>query len=71
MQTYYQKSLIDKGLIPDGIDARHVEGYMRLQYGTFNHLDWPTIKRETKIAIACIREGGYGIAESNALSFGL
>ena len=71
MQTYYQKSLIDKGLIPDGIDARHVEGYMRLQYGTLNHLGWPEIRREVKIAIACIREEGYGIAESNAQSFGL
>ena len=70
MQTYYQKSLTDKGLIPDGIDPRHVEAYARLQYGTLSHLDWSEIRRETKIAVACIREDRMG-AESLAQSFGL
>ena len=70
MQTYYQKSLINKGLIPDGIDARHVEAYALLQYGTLGHLDWPTIRRETKIAVACIR-ADKNQAERLAGSFGL
>jgi hypothetical protein len=69
-QTYFQKSLIDKGLIPHGIDARHVEGWMRAQFGTLNHLGWPDIRRETKIALDCIREDA-ALSERNAQSFGL
>lgn len=69
--TYFQRSIIDKGLVPQGVDPRHLEGFIRLQYSTLGHLDWPTIKREIKIGVACIREGGTDAAERNAQSFGL
>ena len=69
--TYFQRSIIEKGLIPQGVDPRHVEGFIRLQYSTLNNLDWPRIKREVKLAVACIKEVGIAGAESNAQSFGL
>ena len=71
MESYFQRSIITKGLVPAGVDARHIEGYIRLQYSTLGHLDWPTIRREVKIALGCIKEGGIEAAERNAKSFGL
>ena len=68
---YFQKSIVEKNLVPQGVDPRHLEGYIRLQYGTLGHLDWRTIRREVKLCIACIREGGVDAAERNAKSFGL
>jgi hypothetical protein len=69
--TYFQRSIADKGLVPEGIDPRHIEGYIRLQYAALSHLDWRTIRREVKLCIACIKEGGVDSAERNAQSFGL
>jgi len=71
MQTYFQKSLVDKGPIPTGTDPRHIEGYIRLAHSTVNDLSWPEIKREVRISLACIKEGGRDAAERNAKSFGL
>ena len=71
MQTYFQKSIVEKGLVPQGIDPRHLEGYLLLQYSTTSHLDWRTIKREVKVGLGCIKEGGVDAAERNAKSFGL
>ena len=69
-QSYFQKSIIAKGLVPQGIDPRHIEGFILLQYGSHSHLDWPTIRREVKIGVACARED-LRLAESNAKSYGL
>ena len=71
VQSYFQKSLIGKGLVPAGFDPRHVEGYIRLAHPTLGSLSWPEIRREVRIAIACIREGGSEAAERNAVLFGL
>ena len=71
MNTYFQRSLLEKKLVPQGIDPRHIEGFIRLQYATLGHLDWPTIRRETRLAVKCIQVGGKEAAERNALSFGL
>lgn len=67
-QSLYAKHI--QSLAP-GYDWRHIEGYMRLQYSTLDHLDAATFAREVKIAIACIQEGGIEAAERNARSFGL
>lgn len=69
--SYFQRSIVEKNLVPQGIDPRHIEGYIRLQFSTLGHLDWPTIRREVKIALDCVKEGGIDAAERNALSFGL
>lgn len=69
--SYFQKSITDKGLVPHGVDPRHLEAYIRLQYSTLSHLDWRTIRREVKIGLGCIREGGVEEAEKCAQSFGL
>lgn len=71
MQTYFQKQIAEKHLVPMGTDPRHVEGYIRLQYSTLSHLDWPTIRRECRLAVECIKVGGKDAAERNAQSFGL
>lgn len=71
METYFQKSIVAKGLVPAGVDPRHLEGFIRLQYSTLGHLSWADIKREIKIALGCIKEGGVEMAERNAISFGL
>ncbi|HET7675654.1 MAG TPA: hypothetical protein VFL54_09055 [Gammaproteobacteria bacterium] len=52
-------------------DPRHIEAFVRLQYGTLNHLDRETLKREADIAAACIEEGGTENAEALAQSYGL
>ena len=70
-QTYFQESIVAKGLVPAGTDPRHLEGYIRLQYSTLSHLGWPDIKREVKVGIACIKADGIENAERNAQSFGL
>ena len=67
--TYYQRAIAK--MVPAGIDPRHIEGFMRLQYSTLDHLDARTFKREVKLGIACIQQGGVAAAESNAQSFGL
>ena len=52
-------------------DPRHIEGYMRLQYSTLDHLDKATFRREVRIACGCVDEGGVQMAERNAKSYGL
>lgn len=59
-----------KQLQPDH-DPRHIEAFVRLEYGTLNHLPIETLRREAKIAAACIVAGGVENAERTAQSFGL
>lgn len=54
----------------DEIDPRHVEGYMRLEHSTLDGLSVYQFRKEVFISIACIKEGGVDMAESNAKSFG-
>jgi hypothetical protein len=71
MKTYFQKSIEEKGLVPQGIDSRHIEGYIRLAHSILGELSWAIIKREVRISLGCIKEGGAAAAERNARSFGL
>lgn len=59
-----------KALAP-GYDPRHIEGYMRLQFSTLDHLDAETFAREVEIAAGCIEVGGVEMAERNARTYGL
>ena len=52
-------------------DPRHIEGWMRIEHGTLDHLDIHIFRKEIKIGIQCIEEGGRELAERNAKSFGL
>ena len=52
-------------------DPRHIEAFMRLQYGCLDHLSIETFRDEIRIGIGCIEEGGLETAESCAQSFGL
>ena len=54
-----------------GTDPRHVEAYMRLEYGTLDHLSRAKFASETKIALQCIAAEGVEVAERCAQSYGL
>lgn len=71
METYFQTSIVKKGLVPVGVDARHIEGFVLLTGMDMSAASWPEIRREVKIALACIAEGGKDAAERCARSFGL
>lgn len=59
-----------KRLAP-GYDPRHIEAFMRTQYGTLDHLSPRTFRREVALAVACIEEAGPEMAERVALSHGM
>lgn len=54
-----------------GFDPRHVEAFIRLEYGTLDHLGPEQFRNEVAIAMACIRETGAEDSEALARSFGL
>ncbi len=54
-----------------GIDARHVEAYMRLEHSTLDGLSRKQFNYEIGIAIECIKADGKNNAGRLAKSFGL
>ena len=52
-------------------DPRHVEAYMRLQYGVLDHLDRETFNREVEICVDCIERDGTINAEILAKTYNL
>lgn len=52
-------------------DPRHIEAFVRLEYSTLDHLPLSTLRREAKIAAACIDEIGVDEAEKTAKSMGM
>ena len=54
-----------------GFDPRHIEAWMRLEYGTLDHISGNRWNSEVKMAIDCIREAGIDRSESLAHSYGL
>jgi hypothetical protein len=76
--TSYQDS-IRESLARRGrtdIDPRHVEGWMRCEYGTLDALTRQQFSREIGLAIACIdasdvNEAGQNVSEALAVSYGL
>lgn len=53
------------------MDPRHVEAYMRVEYGTLDHLSHADFRREIGIALGCQREAGPEHGEMVARSVGL
>jgi hypothetical protein len=70
MASPYQE-IIREALTGRDYDPRHIEAFMRLQYGTLNHLSLDDFEREIEICIACIGLMGKESAEETARSFGL
>lgn len=58
-----------QAVVPD-CDPRHVEAFMRLEYGTLDHLDRAKFAREARTAALCTREDPE-TAEMLARSYGL
>jgi hypothetical protein len=52
------------------VDPRHVEAFMRNQYGALDHLDRRTFNREVKLAVGAI-DADPSIGEPLAQSYGL
>lgn len=67
MSTPYAARI--KELSPD-YDPRHIEAFMRTQFGTLDHLDRETFTREVRIAEMCVDVGGLDFAERAAKSHG-
>lgn len=53
------------------LEPRHVEAFMRTQYGTLDHLDTATFRREIELAALALTEYGRGVLDSMAKSQGL
>lgn len=53
------------------VAARHVEGWMRLQFRTLDHLSRAQFVEEVKLAVACIDAAAPGESEELARSYGL
>lgn len=67
---FYQK-LIKDLLNGAEYDPRHIEAFMRIQYGTLDHLTRDDFKREVALCKQCIDECGKDDAEKYAKSLGL
>jgi hypothetical protein len=71
--VYYQNVI--KGILADmgrtEVDARHVEGWMRCEHSTLDHLGPAAFKKEVKMAVACIDGPEGGVSETLAQSYGL
>lgn len=52
-------------------DPRHVEAFMRLEYGTLDHLSREAFTRQVRIAEGCILEAGTRAAEDLCRSYGM
>lgn len=50
------------------VDPRHLEAWMRLQYGCLDHLAFETFLTEVPICLACIDEAGVEASEQLARS---
>lgn len=61
--------LAEIGLI-GAADPRHIEGYMRLQYGTLDHLTRAQFRAEVQLCVQCVKADGIANAERLAQSFG-
>lgn len=64
----YRQAILD---IAPGYDPRHVEAYMRLTFGTLDHLSPEEFRREVYLACRDIDEGGVDQAEGLARSYGM
>ncbi len=54
-----------------GVDARHVEGWMRLEHSTLDGLSPSRFAAEVAAAIACMDEAGSEQSKALARSWGL
>ena len=59
------------GLVPQNVDVRHVEGYMRASGLLLGEMSARKFNSEIRLAVACIDEGGTEAAERLARSYGL
>lgn len=62
-------ALVRQGLF--GYDPRHIEGFMRIEHGTLDHLDRQRFTDEVRFCAIAVDEGGTVVAEDLAVSFGL
>lgn len=70
----HYRARIQERLVVEGrtdLDPRHVEGFMRLDWGTLDGLSEDVFADEVRISIACVDEGDPLQVEILARSFGL
>ena len=57
--------------IAPSYDPRHIEAFMRSEYGTLDHLSPAKFLNEVHLAIECIDAEGKQFAEKLAKSYGM
>jgi hypothetical protein len=67
-QTYQQRIT---EIVGPNYDPRHVEAFMRVQYGTLDHLPKDLFETDARFCAICIDEIGTEEAEKVARSYGL
>lgn len=71
--SFYEYSVNEqlKNLNRGDVEARHVEAYMRLKYGTLDSLGYEEFRKEVKLCVKAIDAEGKKEAETLAQSYGL
>ena len=67
--SLYQQRITD--IVGPKYDPRHVEAFMRVQYGTLDHLPPDVFMNDARFCALCIDEIGKEEAEKVAKSYGL
>lgn len=72
-RSHYQQRIAERLAVTGrlGIDPRHIEAFMRLEYGTLDHLSAAAFDREIATGVECVETCGSDEAEALASSFGL
>ena len=68
-QSLYQQRITE--IVGPNYDPRHVEAFMRVQYGTLDHLPRDLFDEDARFCAVCIDEIGTAEAEKVARSYGL
>jgi hypothetical protein len=71
--SVYQKmiGMVLRGMRRPDVDPRHVEGWMRLTFGTLDGLGVAKFADEVRIAVDCCDEAGIDRSDDLARSYGL
>ena len=67
--SLYQQRIAD--IVGPDYDPRHIEAFMRVQYGTLDHLPTDQFTADARFCSICVDEIGKEEAEKVARSYGL
>jgi pyrroloquinoline quinone (PQQ) biosynthesis protein C len=68
MPSLYRRTILE--FAPDS-NPNHIEAWMRLKYGTLDHLSREEFQEEVQVAVECIAKWSDSDNETLARSYGL